>query len=111
MGKRIIHDGPVNQAVMAWMRGQNINPNDVRGYTLKYDAGDPMMIEIRMYMEDVAPVVEPSSWPKRVRDIDDDTFVLIDAEGTYRMVLDETGGLGENRYTLEEIGQHEVIEE
>lgn len=55
MAKRIIHDGPVNTAVMAWMRGQGIKPEDVRGYTLTYDAGNLMTIDIRMYMEDVAP--------------------------------------------------------
>lgn len=55
MGRRIVRDGPVNQAVVAWMHGQGIKPEDVRGYTLTCNAGDPMMIDIRMYMDDVAP--------------------------------------------------------
>lgn len=58
MAKRIIHDGPVNTAVMAWMRGQGIDPEDVRGYTLTYNAGDLMTIDLRMFMEDVAPAAE-----------------------------------------------------
>lgn len=177
--RKVIHDGPVNTAVMAWMRGQGIKPEDVRGYTLTYDAGDLMTIDIRMYMTDEVPkpadppfvadksgqvwkydaprdgyrfmiggavrpldyirehygIAEfqpphatciitigangpiayacgagcPKSRPKRVIDNEGDEFHH-QGDGVYRMEL-RGGGFGVNTYTLDEIGEHSVIEE
>lgn len=113
MAKRIIHDGPVNTAVMAWMRSQGIKPEDVRGYTLTYDAGDLMIIDIRMIMEDVAPKAEDVEapaihYPARVRDNEGNEFDYI-GDGVYRMIIWD-GSHGDNRYTLDQIGDHSVIE-
>ena len=185
MGKKIIHDGPINTAVMAWMRGQGIKPEGVRGYTLTYDAGDVMRIDISMYMNDEAPkpanplfvadkvgsiwiydlpadgyrcipggltlsldrikvihgiaefqpphatclnVTSPShagpswvcgkeclkSWPARVIDDEGDEY-RHQGDGVYRMALKHPyhpyNALGENTYTLDEIGKYSVVEE
>jgi len=48
-------NGPINTAVKAWLVGQGFDLNDVRGYTLTYDANDVMTIDIRMYMTDEVP--------------------------------------------------------
>lgn len=118
MAKRIIHDGPINTAVMAWMRGQGIKPEDVYGYTLTYNAGDLMTIDIRMYMEDAVPVamfdaddtpvtlgeVKPI-YPARVRDVVDGDEFVHQGDGVYHMV--NGGGAV---WALDEIGEHTVIE-
>lgn len=112
MARKIIHDGPVNTAVMAWMRGQGIKPEDVRGYTLTYDAGNLMTIDIRMIMEDVAPVEETPAkvWPARVRDVEGKEFRHV-GNGQYRRYFLPFGPTGDALYTLDEIGEHSVIEE
>lgn len=116
MGKRIIHDGPVNQAVAAWMRGQGINPDDVSGYTLKCDAGNLMSIEIRMFMEDVAPGEAGDgnpNFPLRVRDEGGVIFERIGNGGEFGEYRQVDPTLFDRKRTVElgEIGDYEVVAE